>query len=82
MTNRFLMLLAIVAAFALPITAHAQSKPKTHVNHSKTTSARMYTCVICHHEVNAAQAKKLHYICPADHGKLVPVKTISLHKVH
>ena len=76
------LLLTLAAALTVPLTAQAQSTPKVHAAHAKMAAAAMYECSICHHKVNAALAKKLHYTCPDDHGKLIPVKTASLHKPH
>jgi multidrug efflux pump subunit AcrA (membrane-fusion protein)/DNA-directed RNA polymerase subunit RPC12/RpoP len=38
-------------------------------------AGQMYEAVICHAKYTAAQAKKYHYICPMDHGKMVPIST-------
>ncbi len=75
------LLLALAAVAALPFTADAaQSKLKPHTTHARLAAAATYECPICHHKVSAAQAKKLHYTCPMDQGKLAPVKTASLNK--
>ena len=74
------LLLTLAAALTVPLMAQAQSKSKVHAAHAKIAVAAMYECSICHHKVNAAQAKKLHYVCPDDHGKLIPIKTASLSK--
>jgi hypothetical protein len=82
------LLLTFVAVLALPLTACAQSTPKAHsASPVKSTQAKavavpMYECPICHHKANAALAKKLHYVCPMDNGKLALVKTASLQKPH
>ena len=74
------LLLALTAVLTSPLTADAQSKPPVgfysagHAPRTKKPAALMYECSICHHQVNAAQAKRLHYVCPVDHGKLIPVK--------
>lgn len=77
----FVLLAVLTAILTLPHTADAQSQPRVgsysagSASQSKPAAALMYECSICHHQVNAAQAKRLHYICPVDHGKLIPVKT-------
>ena len=85
MKTRAVLLLA-AAALAMPLTAHAQSKPKAHAallgSAAPAKPAAMYACPICHHKVNAAQAKKLHYTCPVDQGKLALVTATRLHKPH
>ena len=75
------LLLALTALLTVPLTADAQSKPPVgfysagHASQSKKPAVVMYACSICHHQVTAARAKRLHYVCPVDHGKLIPVKT-------
>ena len=72
-------LLLLLLVFASPtLTVLAQSKTPS----VKTKSAPLYECPICHHKANAALAKKLHYICPVDNGKLAPIKTASVRKSH
>lgn len=61
--------LLMLAVMTLPNAALAQHK------HTKTAAAPMYECPICHHKADAALAKRLHYICPKDNGKLALVKT-------
>jgi multidrug efflux pump subunit AcrA (membrane-fusion protein) len=38
-------------------------------------AAQMYQAVICHSIYTAEEAKRDHYICPMDHGALVPMRT-------
>ena len=77
LTTRILLAL-VAAALALPLLVpqYSQAQPISagHAPHAKASSAPMYACTICHHQVTAAEAKKLHYTCPVDHGKLLPVK--------
>jgi hypothetical protein len=76
--------LSLAVLFMLPLVANAQSKPSSGASSSKLhqakTTTSMYECPICHHKASAALAKKLHYVCPMDNGKLALVKTASLHK--
>ena len=64
-------MLAAATLLALPLAA--QSAPKNPAGKHAKTAAR-YECPICHHQVNAAKAKSLHYTCPVDKGKLAPIK--------
>lgn len=43
--------------------------------HGKMASAAKYQCTKCHMVYSAAEAKKDHYKCPMDGGKLAPLKT-------
>ena len=72
MKTRFVLLLTLALLPILtPLTAQAKPIPLSHV---KANAVPMYACAICHHQVTAAEAKTLHYTCPKDHGKLLPVK--------
>ena len=74
MKTRFVLLGALAAMLPLSFPAHAQGRPKAH------PTAAVYECSLCHHKASTAQAKKLHYVCPADGGKLVRIQTASLRK--
>jgi hypothetical protein len=65
-----------LTVLTLPAAVLAQHK------HTKTAAAPMYECPICHHKADAALAKRLHYICPKDNGRLALVKTANLPHSH
>ncbi len=72
MKTRIILLLTLATIpFLTPLAA--QAKPAASNPPVKTHAATMYACAICHHQVTASEAKKLHYTCPVDHGKLIPV---------
>ncbi len=73
MKPQLVLLLTLATLLAL-VPIAAQAKLARSVSHTKSTAAPMYACTICHHQVTAAEAKNLHYTCPVDHGKLLPVK--------
>ena len=87
MKTRTMLLLPLVALLTLPPVAHAQSQSKAPAKSSAHAApakraALTYECPICHHRVNASLAKKVHYTCPVDGGKLTLVKTAGLRKPH
>ncbi len=73
MKPQLVLLLTLATLPALPPIA-AQAKLARPAFHTKSIAAPMYACTTCHHQVTAAEAKKLHYTCPVDHGKLLSVK--------
>jgi len=80
---------ALAAIVLAPATVNAAPKHKmakmghtkmTKMAHPKMAAATKYECVKCHMQYSAAEAKKAHYKCDMDGGKLVPVKTASSKK--
>jgi len=60
------------------MTSHKMGHSK--MAHPKVAAATKYTCVKCHMEYSAAEAKKAKYKCEMDGGKLVAVKPASTKK--
>ena len=81
MKPQAVVFLALTTVLTLPLTAYAQNEPQVRSESAGSAAQTrkppvlMYECSICHHQVTAAQAKRLHFICPVDHGRLIPVKT-------
>ena len=85
MKSQTVLLLALTTLLTAPLSVYAQSNPQARPEAAGSAPqtrkpAVMYACVICHHQVTAAQAKRLHYVCPVDHGRLIPVKSTPLSK--
>ena len=60
----------LIPGTLLAAPAHKMSHKTSHSAKAKT--AAMYVCTKCHMTYSAAEAKKDHYKCPMDGGKLVP----------
>jgi DNA-directed RNA polymerase subunit RPC12/RpoP len=57
------------------LTAQAKAvHPATHTKAAKHSAATLYECAKCGMKYTAKMAKKDHYKCTMDGGKLVPVK--------
>lgn len=66
---------ATLALTALLIPGMALAAPAHKMAHSaKAHAAVRYECAKCHMTYSAADAKKDHYKCPMDGGKLAPQK--------
>jgi hypothetical protein len=79
MKRRSILIAATVLAL-LPAAAMAAPKKvvaKHKTGHTKVAAATTYECVTCHMTYSAADAKKDHYKCTMDGGKLAPVKASS-----
>jgi hypothetical protein len=67
----------LISLLPLAATAVPTHKTASHnaATHKKTThAATKYECAKCHMTYSAADAKKAHYVCSMDGGKLMPVR--------
>ncbi len=80
MKKHFAAVMAFTITLTLPLMGLAQSAKHSpsvlhrKAAHAKMTPGPMYVCPICHHKADATLAKRVHYICPVDGGKLALIK--------
>lgn len=72
--------LALIAFPSMALAAPAQKLAPKAAHTAKAKTAVVYECTLCHMTYSAAEAKKDHYKCPMDGGKLVPQTKASAKK--
>ena len=79
------MIPATVNAATPKMTSHKMTSHKmghSKMAHPKVAAATKYTCVKCHMEYSAKDAKAAKYKCEMDGGKLVAVKPAAKKPMH